>query len=144
MDRQPSRQDGIRKVGEKPSGKNICLITNFHTVCVCEVIIFSRLGINQSCLWSAEQGKRFFPCPCLRLRIWSREIGLAVPSRVSLLILHTQGKSGAYLRGSTPLSHSAMVCIRTVMHHRASPEFTRSRNCFTNGVHYYREPAQGQ
>ena len=28
----------------------------------------------------------FFPCPRLRLRIWSRETGSAVPSRVSLLI----------------------------------------------------------
>ena len=28
----------------------------------------------------------FFPCPRLRLKIWSRETGSAVPSRVSLLI----------------------------------------------------------
>ena len=28
----------------------------------------------------------FFPCPRSRLRIWSRETGSAVPSRVSLLI----------------------------------------------------------
>ena len=28
--------------------------------------------------------------------------GLAVPSRVSLLILHTQAESGAYLRGIPP------------------------------------------
>ena len=27
-----------------------------------------------------------FPCPRSRLRIWSRETGSAVPSRVSLLI----------------------------------------------------------
>ena len=26
----------------------------------------------------------------VRLRVWSRELGSAVPSRVSLLILHTQ------------------------------------------------------
>ena len=31
-----------------------------------------------------------FPCPLTRLRIWSRDTGSAVPSRVSLLILHTQ------------------------------------------------------
>ena len=35
------------------------------------------------------------------LRIWSRETGSAVPSRVSLLILHTQAESGAYLRDSS-------------------------------------------
>ena len=28
----------------------------------------------------------YFPCPRSRLRIWSRETGSAVPSRVSLLI----------------------------------------------------------
>ena len=52
----------------------------------------------QSCLWSAEQGKMHFPCPRSRLRIWSRETGSAVPSRVSPLILHAQAKSGAYTR----------------------------------------------
>ena len=37
----------------------------------------------QSCLWSAEQEKGIFPCARSRLRIWSRETGSAVPSRVS-------------------------------------------------------------
>ena len=37
-----------------------------------------------------------FPCPRTRLRIWSRETGSAVPSRASLLALHTQAESGAY------------------------------------------------
>ena len=37
-------------------------------------------------MWSAEQGKLIFPCPRSRLRIWSRETGSAVPSRVSLFI----------------------------------------------------------
>ena len=40
----------------------------------------------QSCSWSAEQRKRIFPCPRSRLRIWSRETGSVVPSRVSLPI----------------------------------------------------------
>ena len=30
--------------------------------------------------------EKFFPCPRSRLRIWPRETGSAVPSRVSLLI----------------------------------------------------------
>ena len=34
----------------------------------------------------AEQEKIIFPCPRACLRIWSRETGSAVPSRVSLLI----------------------------------------------------------
>ena len=42
-----------------------------------------------------------FPCPRACLRIWSRETGSAVPSRASLLILHTQAESGAYLRDSS-------------------------------------------
>ena len=37
-------------------------------------------------LMVAEQGKCFFSCPRSRLRIWSRETGSAVPSRVSLPI----------------------------------------------------------
>ena len=41
-----------------------------------------------------------FPCPRSHLRIWSRETGSAVPSRVSLLILRTQDESGAYSRHS--------------------------------------------
>ena len=40
----------------------------------------------QSCSWSAEQGQLIFTCPGSRLRIWSREMGSAVPSLVSLLI----------------------------------------------------------
>ena len=40
------------------------------------------------------------PCPRSRLRIWSRKTGLAVPSLVSLLILHTQVEPSAYSRDS--------------------------------------------
>ena len=42
--------------------------------------------VCQSCTWSAEQEKCFFPCLRLCLRICSRETSSAVPSRVSLLI----------------------------------------------------------
>ena len=38
--------------------------------------------------------KRFFPV------VWSRETGSAVPSRVSLLILHTEAESSAHVRVS--------------------------------------------
>ena len=54
------------------------------------VITYSRVWINRvrlpSCSWSAEQRKIMFPCPRACLRIWSRETGSAVPSRVSLII----------------------------------------------------------
>ena len=39
-----------------------------------------------------------FPCPRSRLRMWSREIISAFPSRVSPLILPTQAGDGAYSR----------------------------------------------
>ena len=47
----------------------------------------------QSSSWSAQQGKIIFPCPPSRRRIWSVEMGSAVPSRVSPLIVHTQAES---------------------------------------------------
>ena len=69
---------------------------------VCIVITYSRVWINRvSCSWSAEQRKLIQPCPSSRLSIWSRGTGSAVPSRASLLILHTQAESGAYLRDSS-------------------------------------------
>ena len=40
----------------------------------------------------------FPPCHHSRLRIWSRETGSAVPSRVSPLMFHTQTESGADAR----------------------------------------------
>ena len=48
---------------------------------VCMVITYSRVGINPARSWSAEQGN--YPYVPENL---SRETGLAVPSRVSLLI----------------------------------------------------------
>ena len=47
------------------------------------------------------ENEPFSVCPRSRLRIWSRETGSAVPSRVGLLILHTQAESGAYSRDSS-------------------------------------------
>ena len=66
----------------KPS-EHVCMY-------VCMVITYSRVWINRVRLpillvvsWT---GKIIFPCPRVCLRIWSRETGSAVPSRVSLLI----------------------------------------------------------
>ena len=67
------------------------------------------IDINSSQL----NGEKKSPCPRSRLRIWPRETGSAVPSRVSLLILHFQAESGAYSRDSSgfprrrPLSRSS-------------------------------------
>ena len=60
----------------------------------------------QYCSWSDEQENLSFPCPRSRLRIWSREAGSAVPSRVSLLILHTTRRLNLVLtRGIPPAFH---------------------------------------
>ena len=47
--------------------------------------------------------------------IWSREIGSAVSSRVSPLILHTQAESGAYIRDSSrvPRRRPFIYCERS-------------------------------
>ena len=54
------------------------------------VITYSRVWINRVrlpiLLGVSWTGKMIFPCPRACLRIWSRETGSAVPSRVSLLI----------------------------------------------------------
>ena len=61
---------------------------------------------------SAEQlGKSLFPYPRSRLKIWPRQTGLAVQSRVSLLILHTQAESGAFLTGFLPICAVASNCL---------------------------------
>ena len=75
---------------------------------------------------SAGQKKTIFSCPRLQLRIWSREIGSAVPFHVSLLILHTQVESGAYSRDSSSFPRRYLV-IYAVNRHRISPEFISSQ-----------------
>ena len=74
-----------------------------------------------------------------RLRIDSRETGSAVPSRVSLLILHTQAEYGAYSQDSSRFPRRRAI-IYTANRQRISPEFIRSRNCIPMGV-YCRESA---
>ena len=86
----------------------VCIFIKCMYVCMYSsmIITYSKTRINRVRLpillvWSAEQRKEMFPCPRSRLRNWSRETGSAVPSRVSLLILHTQAEYGAYLRNSS-------------------------------------------
>ena len=89
----------------------------------------------QSCSWSAEQA---------RLRIWSRETGLAVPSRVSLLI--------SILRLDLMLTYEippefrggVHYLFKTTIRHRVSPEFIGSRNCPPMAFTAESPPAQGQ
>ena len=90
-----------------------------------------RLGINwydcqSSLLRSAEQGKRFFSVP--RLRIWSRETNSVVPSRVSPLIPHI------YLH---VIQAEYNMVLTHGLHLRAGP-------AFCDGVHIYRQMSSGQ
>ena len=75
----------------------------------------------------------FFQCPRSRLRIWSRETGLGVPSRVSAPIFRTQAESGAYSQGTSlfPFRDGDHLFSYTVIGHRVtlSPELIRSDNC---------------
>ena len=64
---------------------------------VANPLLRGQLNVHRACI--------LFLCPrCSRLRIWSRETGSAVPSRVSFLVLHTQAESGAYLLGSSRIN----------------------------------------
>ena len=93
--------------------------------------LYSSVYINRlpTTSWSAEQGKRIFPCPRSRLRIWSRKTASAVLSRVSLIILHyhTQAESHAcYTRN------------------RVNPDCIGSRNCVPIALTAESPPAQSQ
>ena len=78
----------------------------------------------------ANSAQKRFPCPRSCLKIWSRETASAIPSRVSLLILHTPAESGAYLRDSARFPRRCTF----IYLFRQSPSglsrvCIRSRNC---------------
>ena len=71
-----------------------------------------------------------FPCPRSCLRIWSREMGSAVPSRVSLLISILRLSLVLTYTGFLPSSAAASIySFITTRRYRVSPEFIGSRNC---------------
>ena len=73
-----------------------------------------------------------FPCPRSRLRIWSRETGLAVPSHVSPLILHTQAESDVYSRDSFRFPRLRPFIYIVNRHRFRAYQVTQMR---TDGVH---------
>ena len=75
-----------------------------------------------------------------RLKIWSRETGSAVPSRVSSLILHTQAEFTHGLHSRAPLS--ATASFYTFNHHRVNPEFIGSRKYVPVALTDASRPAQ--
>ena len=116
---------------------------NIGTVCSA-LILSAEYGSTgyacQSCWWSVEQGKMFFPCPRSRLRMWSREIGSAVPPRVSPLIsIH-----GLNLVLPSTRDFPCFPRRRPHIHHRASPKFIRSRYCIPMAFTAENPPAHGQ
>ena len=74
-------------------------------------------------------------CPRSRLKIWFHETGLAVPSRVSLLILYTNAESGAYSRDSSQCPQRCPY-IFTTIHHRVSHVFTSIESSVHGTVAY--------
>ena len=68
-----------------------CTMEVLSITAVCMVTYTARVWINRVRFASPARGQLnrknvFFPCLRLCLRIWSRETGSAIPSRVSLLI----------------------------------------------------------
>ena len=119
-----------------------------RNVNVCMVITYSKSmdqpgKVINPARGPLTRGKRIFPCPRSRLRNWPRETSSAVPSRVSLLILHTQAESGAYSRDSSRFPRRRPF-IRTAIRHRVSPDFIGSRNCVPMALTAESPPTQGQ
>ena len=106
-----------------------------------------QLSTNQPCELAnpvrGQLNRGKFPCSRLRLRIWFRETDLAVPSRVSLLILHIQAESGAYSRDCSRCPRRCPY-IFTTTHHRVSPGFIGIRNCVPIAFTAESPLAQGQ
>ena len=89
----------------------------------------------------------FFLYPRACLRIWSRETGSVVPSRVSLLIsiLRLNLVLTYYRYGIPPEFRGGVQYIfKNAIRHRVSPEFIRSRNCVPMSLTAESPPAQGQ
>ena len=82
---------------------------------------------------------------CSRLRIWCRETGSAVPSRVSLLISIRSRLNLVLTYGIPPEFRDGVhLFILTAIRHRVSPEFIGSRNCVPMAFTTESPPAQGQ
>ena len=87
-----------------------------------------------------QLNRETFSCSRSRLRIWFRETDLAVPSRVSLLILHTQAESGAYSRDWSDV-HGG---VHILLPRHTIGSFIGSRNCVPIAFTAESPLAQGQ
>ncbi|CAM9105550.1 unnamed protein product [Ascophyllum nodosum] len=84
----------------------------------------------------------YFSCPRSCLRIWSREKGSAVTSRVSLLFLHTQDESDTCSREIPAAFHVGVhIYCQPPSDHS---DFIGSRNCVSMVFTAESPLAQGQ
>ena len=98
---------------------------NFYSYCDASSARTPRQRIVNTAISSATgTNEHLFSCRRSRLSIWSRGTGWVVPSRVSLVILHTQTEIWCLLisRGGVHLF------TYTTKRHRVGPEFIRPRN----------------
>ena len=112
--------------------------TTVVVVVVVIVITYSRIQINRKCCQSCSPDqltREKIPCPRSRLKIWFRKTGLAVPPRVSLLILYTSAESGAY---SSDSSRCPQRCpyIFTTIPHRVSHDLTSIKSLVHTGQYH--------
>ena len=97
------------------------------SICMVSTFFSSRVWIKRAwlriLLVVSLTGKKTHPCPRSRLRIWSRETGSAVPSRVSQPA-HSphSGWIWCLLTGFLPIS-AALHIYYTVNRHRVSHAF---------------------
>ena len=91
------------------------------------------------------------PCPYSRLRIWSPETGSAVSSRFSLLILHTQAKSGTCSRDSFQFSRRRcdgrrenrnINSFKTSLIFESRPRLTKTTTVTKSLAHLFLPPDQ--
>ena len=83
----------------------------YSAICDDHTYIQSRNQPGKVTNPAAARGQLIFPfspCPRSRLRIWSRHTTSAVPTRVSLLIPHTQAESDVSSRNSAA---SSRFCV---------------------------------
>ena len=82
--------------------------------------------------------------PCSRLRVWSRETGLAVPFRVSLLISKLRLNLVPTYGTPPELRGGVHLFIKTAIRHLVSTEFIGSLKCVPMAFTAESPPAQGQ
>ena len=86
--------------------------------------------------------ENMFPPSPLASEISISRDSTAVPSRASLLNLHTQAESGAYSRDSSYFPPPERLLMYTVNRHRVCVEFIRQRNCVSMAFTVESPPAR--